>query len=412
MKVKLLKKQCESDPSKYVWKVNEGCFTIGDTTKQCAPDEIKNPKTGRCVKRSGKIGQGLTQPSKQCAPDEIKNPKTGRCVKRSGKIGQMLLPSPLKCLQMAGFRDFTCKELPLTDIKYVIGPCSFCHFKYGKRNIYLFGEAHAPLERSNALINTNPDMTQSNTIMFAGLIHSLATQNPTRTYDLMFESSYFLEKKGSWVSSYNISPKFYSSLHSISPTFNSITDTFLPCIIAVKRQSSCPYKNLRTHYVDFRKSIEVDPIDTKIDVVPRPDVFNKNVRKLLKSGKVLKQINAIKDVHSRDALIRYANDFLDGNATDYNHIIIMDIYGIARLLREFDSTIEKGNKQFKGTSENIIYYSGALHTTHMVFFFTRYMNLSKSVINKPYIGQCDSFIKLDVGNKSLNFVSNQTKKVI
>lgn len=38
--------------------------------------------------------------------------------------------------------------------------------------------------------------------------------------------------------------------------------------------------------------------------------------------------------------------------------IVMDLYGIARLLREFDPTLEKNNSQFKGTSENIIYYAG------------------------------------------------------
>ena len=245
-------------------------------------------------------------------------------------------------------------ELPLADIKYVIGPCSFHHFKYGSRNIYLFGEAHLPLERSILSMAMHPDMKQSNTIMFAGLVHSLVTQNPARTYDLMFESTYFLYLK-------TPSPHFKSS----SPTFNSITETFLPCIIPNNRQT-CPYKNLRTHYIDFRNSMEVDPADKT--GAARPIIFEANVRKLLKSGKLLKQLSAIKDVHSRDALTQYANDFLtDLVDPKSKNMIIMDIYGIARLLREFDPTIEKdGNTQFKGTSENIIYYAGALHTRQMV----------------------------------------------
>ena len=434
MKVKLLKKQCDADPSKYVWKVGKGCFTVDDsqppTTKQCAPDEIMNPSTGRCVKRSGKIGQTLIESppvhppkakiaTKQCASYEIRNPKTGRCVRRDGKIGKSILESqpkptspvkpkpkpkspvnpksPLKCRKMPGFRDFTCMELPLADIKYVIGPCSFHHFKYGSRNIYLFGEAHLPLERSILSMAMHPDMKQSNTIMFAGLVHSLVTQNPTRTYDLMFESSYFLEKKGGKHVNF-----------SISPTFNSITTTFLPCIESDNRKD-CPYKNLRTHYVDFRKSIEVELADRRDSA--RPIIFDANVRKLLKSGKVLKQLSAIKNVHSRDALIKYTNDFLDDNSVSNlnKHNIIMDIYGIARLLREFDPTIEKGNThgntQFKGTSENIIYYAGALHIRQMVRFFTNYMHLSQSLINKPFLfPNCESFIKLDIGNKSLDFV--------
>ena len=303
---------------------------------------------------------------------------------------------PIKCVKMPGFKDFTCMDLPLADIKYVIGPCSFHYFKYGSRNIYLFGEAHLPLERSVTIIDKKPDMTQSNTIMFAGLVHSLVTQNPTRTYDLMFESSYFLEKKGGKHVNF-----------SNSPTFNSITTTFLPCIESDNRKD-CPYKNLRTHYVDFRKSIEVDPNMSK----PQHPFFNINIRRLLKSGKVLKQINSIKDVRSREALTQYANDFLADklNDNEIKHIIIMDIYGIARLLREFDPTIEKGNiqsnTQFKGTSENIIYYAGATHINQMIYFFTKYMHLPEpSIINKPYIPpHCDSFIKLDVGDKSLDFV--------
>ena len=304
----------------------------------------------------------------------------------------------LNCRKMVdGFGEFTCMELPLSDIKYIIGPCSFHYFKYGSRNIYLFGEQHLPLERSTALIVQNQDMTQANTIMFAGFVHSLVTQNPTRTYDLMFESSYFLEKRGN---------KFVNFANS--PTFNSISTTFRNCIEFLNRKE-CPYKNLRTHYVDFRKSKEVDHKDLATDTnfAPRPGIFNANVKNFLTSGKVSKQIAAIKDVRSRDALAQYVNDFLDDSLV-HDHtkpIIIMDIYAIARLLREFDPTIEK-NTQFKGTSENIIYYAGAVHTQQMVHFFTKYMHLAQSDINKPYklSSKCESFINLDVSKKSLNFV--------
>ena len=79
----------------------------------CPPDKILNPKTGRCVKKDGKIGKELMKqtpktpkqtpkqtpkptpktpkPTKSCPPDKILNPKTGRCVKRDGKIGKTLV---------------------------------------------------------------------------------------------------------------------------------------------------------------------------------------------------------------------------------------------------------------------------------------------------------------------------------
>ena len=73
--------------------------------KTCANDQIMNPKTGRCVSRSGAIGKKLakeregaverkereTTTKKTCASDQIMNPKTGRCVSRSGAIGKKLV---------------------------------------------------------------------------------------------------------------------------------------------------------------------------------------------------------------------------------------------------------------------------------------------------------------------------------
>ena len=67
--------------------------------KPCKPTQIRNPKTGRCVLRAGKIGRkilGHAKPKaksakKPCRPDQIRNPASGRCVKRSGAIGRKIL---------------------------------------------------------------------------------------------------------------------------------------------------------------------------------------------------------------------------------------------------------------------------------------------------------------------------------
>jgi predicted Ser/Thr protein kinase len=71
----------------------------------CATDKILNPKTGRCVLKTGKIGQELiekeakkvkvssrdTQKENKCTKDKIINPKTGKCVLKTGKIGMSIL---------------------------------------------------------------------------------------------------------------------------------------------------------------------------------------------------------------------------------------------------------------------------------------------------------------------------------
>ena len=435
MKVKLLKSQCQAEPAKYIWKIGKGCFTIMDSplpiktkTKKCAQTEILNPRTNRCVKRDGKLGQSIINSSpakaKSFTNKKLKF-KKGDCISPNkwiiGKgcfsppkhIKKGKTPSPPKktvlhpivspppCPKMDGFGKFNCKELPLNDIKYIIGPCSFYYFKYKNRNIYLFGEHHQPLERSYELITNNSYMTEQNTIMFAGLVHSLATQNPKKTYDLMYEATFFLEKKGVKTAPFGIK--------STSPTIDSINNTFFPCLDPLLRVH-CPYKNLRTHYVDYRRSIDVDkkhvlPLES---FNPHPD-FNSNVLSLLTTGKVLKQISSIKDPDIRKALIQYTTDFLFNKDYVYfnrvKHMIIMDIYGISRLFREFDNKIEKNNTLFKGTSENIIYYAGALHTTQMAHFFTKYLRLYLESPNIMYCNtNCKSFIKLNVAEKSLNFI--------
>jgi len=82
-------------------------------SKNCKSDKIINPITGRCVKRTGKIGKQILSESKnnvesesknsydkksksKCKSDQIINPRTGRCVKRTGKIGKQILSESKK----------------------------------------------------------------------------------------------------------------------------------------------------------------------------------------------------------------------------------------------------------------------------------------------------------------------------
>lgn len=80
--------------------------------KQCSPDTICNPASGRCVKRDGLIGKRLlantsdnkrfvskknkSSKTKLCPPCDARkicNPQSGRCVLRTGSIGKRILGS-------------------------------------------------------------------------------------------------------------------------------------------------------------------------------------------------------------------------------------------------------------------------------------------------------------------------------
>lgn len=60
--------------------------------KHCDDDKILNPKTNRCVSKSGAIGKALLKQQGLCADaNKIFNPKTKRCVSKSGAVGKALL---------------------------------------------------------------------------------------------------------------------------------------------------------------------------------------------------------------------------------------------------------------------------------------------------------------------------------
>ena len=59
----------------------------------CPSDKILNPRTNRCVKKTGRTGKKLIPvKDKQCDENKIINPRTKRCVKRLSRIGRKLSP--------------------------------------------------------------------------------------------------------------------------------------------------------------------------------------------------------------------------------------------------------------------------------------------------------------------------------
>ena len=75
------------------------------STLGCPPGKVRNPRTGKCINRDGKLAKSLglspnTQPktpkktSLVCPPGKIRNPKTGRCIAANGKLAKELGLSP------------------------------------------------------------------------------------------------------------------------------------------------------------------------------------------------------------------------------------------------------------------------------------------------------------------------------
>ena len=65
--------------------------------KICKGTQVINPRTGRCVSKTGKIGKEIMAKKKsQCSKNMIYNQDTGRCVLKTGVIGQKLLDKKSK----------------------------------------------------------------------------------------------------------------------------------------------------------------------------------------------------------------------------------------------------------------------------------------------------------------------------
>lgn len=125
------KSQCSSP---CIWRVGRGCGT--DSGKNdCRPDQIRNPITGRCVKRDGAIGKKLMHspnrsiefsPSRSISerfrsisPPIRSNsrrhgcppPEMGRCVRRtsSSKYDELWTLNALKLLTLRELKKY-CKH--------------------------------------------------------------------------------------------------------------------------------------------------------------------------------------------------------------------------------------------------------------------------------------------------------------
>lgn len=72
--------------------------------KTCPPNKVLNPRSNRCIKKTGKLAEKLglntnnkiiqnpskNQNTKKCPPNKVLNSRSNRCIKKKGKLAQQL----------------------------------------------------------------------------------------------------------------------------------------------------------------------------------------------------------------------------------------------------------------------------------------------------------------------------------
>jgi len=310
--------------------------------------------------------------------------------------------------------QFNCKELPLKNIKYILGPSVFYHYEIGGRNIYMFGEFHDELSRG--ILYLTPDMTKYNTVLFSSFLTSLVKTNTETKYDVMFENVFRFDKGGA------TSPFIVSA----TPTIDKLTEDFHDCIFEAYREK-CPYENMRIHYVDYRKNEAIH--DTKfkklhafvdnfytIAETKQYDFLGEMTSEMLDilhSSKIQKQFKAIVDLTIRKKLYKFFKENIESSSAWIQEYIengdianareayiltvvqILDMYALSRILRNF-TDVKKG-KQFVGTGKDVIYYAGKAHIDALRMFFEE--DLKKYPIQNVTMPTSNySFVELDVAN--------------
>jgi hypothetical protein len=276
-------------------------------------------------------------------------------------------------------------KMPLENIKYILGPCSFYQFNIDGKNLYIFGEYHGDISRQK------PDsgMTKDNTIMFADFVHSLVTENPEKTYDLMFEQDRELIFDSDYAKTYRDTrlSQIYRPEGENSGQSRAIEymgTTFDDCSTESLRHL-CQYKNLRVHNLDYRNSHRYDDLDRTVNIYLTSGVIKVQefLLQILNHSRIQKQIKQIKNKKLQSKLIQFFEDsILRLSSLDHEHILklisldvmIMDMYAIPRILRDFEPV--KKNDAFTGIAENIIYYAGDFHIKTLLNFLITYANIA------------------------------------
>ena len=255
-----------------------------DCKKDCEPEKVCNKLSGRCVKKTGRIGKTKSTVSKSKSKRKSRLSKSkskSRLAKSKSKSrvsrsksksrvsrsksksnpkktddGQVYHPfykrqieyeSPENCSsKRQSIKALTgnprmvleniCDLVPLQNITSILGPYMYREYNYKGINISIFGEQHT-ITSKKAIISCLKD--RPNTVSITNFIKTLLTLNPKKTYDVYLEMDYISREN-----------KDRIEINDINFSISMFQREFRECLSLAK--SGCQYDNLRMHYTDPR----------------------------------------------------------------------------------------------------------------------------------------------------------------
>lgn len=283
------------------------------------------------------------------------------------------------------------------DAKNLIGPDVFFEYRINtglpnQKNIAFFGERHFPLEsfQYEILVPSIEDK-----MLLSSFIKNLVTRNPEIQFDLYLEFPYVKSRNDKFLKT----SLWQRSLDDHSICLNMFAIEFFSCFDYEKH---CKYKNVRGHYVDFRKALDfsarsdffvrqienalfqnpLEILEIQKDLMHFVESLSQN-NKLLQTGVVRDFINVEFNSYLKPLLFFKPTKLLQSGVPAIKKklllflenlgVLFMDYYVLSRLLKE------KGSYQ-----KNIIIGTGSFHTQRYQRFFDNYPNAE---LTNHYVGK-------------------------
>ena len=258
-----------------------------------------------------------------------------------------------------------CDILPPSDIKYVLGPVNYSEYKYKNKIISIFGELHGLEDAEEKCLH------KKGTVTFANFLSSLVLNNRDKFYDFFVEVQYENKKQNPPKEPI---PHWAHALYLIEQTFEKC--------LRPGAKSTCPYKNLRAHYVDIRRpdifpyrQVASLPIIKQVEKMFKIIDSNQLMQKELAKSYLKKEIldYIFRELRMFEVKCLKSSEFEreQEHRMPYTGVLLMDTYALARIFRKF-----KESKTMPSEPTNIIIYAGDAHATNYEDFLETQLGLT------------------------------------